>query len=297
MGQTTAAARYRRLGDELRRHRLLAGLSSSELAERTGWSKVKIWRIESGHLEIDTVDVIHFLGECGMMRGQVLDLLAEFHDAERNHEYWLAPYGQYLEDSVCSLIFHEATASSSVSYDPQLIPGLLQTETYARATIERFDSRTGDDLTSGVRARLQRQRVLYRSKPGRFTFFVHEHALRATIGDPSVMQEQLLALMFADGLPHVSVRVVPASAMFGGAFRLFNFARHSPLVYLNGQLAGLFIEDKEYVRQYELLIPRVADAALDERESRLFIAALASEFDRGSLGDLEEEQLQRGRQH
>lgn len=270
---------------------------ASELAERTGWSKVKIWRIETGRLEIDTVDVIHFLGECGIMRGQVMDLLAEFHDAERNHEYWLDPLGQRLEDSVCSLIFHEATASSSVSYDPQLIPGLLQTEAYARATIERFDSRTGDDLACGVRARLQRQRILYRSKPGRYTFFLHEHALRATIGDPAVMQEQLLALMFADGLDHVSVRVVPASAMFGGAFRLLRFTGHRPLVYLGVQVAGLFIEGKEYVRQYELLIPKVADAALDEGESRLFIAARASEFDRGSLGDLEEEQLQRGRQH
>jgi hypothetical protein len=78
------------------------------------------------------------------------------------------------------------------------------------------------------------------------------------------MQEQLLALMFADGLPHVSVRIVPASAMFGGPFRLFTFTKHSPLVYPGAQVAGLFIEDAEYVRQYELLIPEVADAALRE---------------------------------
>jgi uncharacterized protein DUF5753 len=112
------------------------------------------------------------------------------------------------------------------------------------------------------------------------------------IPDLAIMHEQLLALTLMDGLPHVSIRVVPASADFGGAFRLFQFTQHKPLVYLSGQIAGLFLEDPEFVDPYRALLPVIADAALDKGQSREFVAGLADEYDRGSARDrVEEEQL------
>jgi transcriptional regulator with XRE-family HTH domain len=292
MGQTKSAARYRALGDELRKYREDAGLSLKQLAELTGWSASKVWRIEIGWTELSTVDVIYYLGECGYAPVQIMDLLAEFRDAAHRKDYWLTLPGPWLEESVCELIFHEATASASVCYEPQLIPGLLQTESYARAMIGRYDSRTPEGVEVCLRARLERQQILQRPTPAQFTFFVHEHALRAVVDDPAVMQEQLLSLMLLDGAPHISVRVVPGSALFGGAFRLFQFKRFKDLVYLDAYIGGLFVEDREYVDQYRALIPVIADIALDEGQSRLFIADLADRYDRGSARNrVEEEQL------
>jgi transcriptional regulator with XRE-family HTH domain len=291
MGRTTTA-RYRALGDELRKRRESAGLTRAQLSKRTDFSEARIFRIETGQAGTSAVDAVHYLGQCGLYPPQVIDLIAEFSDAENRQDYWLTSSGQWLDEWVCSLILHESTASKSVSYEPHVIPGLLQTESYAREMIRHYDARTDEDLETYVRARRERQRILRRLRPARFTFYIHENALRLPVDGPAVMQEQLLSLMFVDGLPHVSVRVVPTTTTFGGAFRLFEFADHKPLVYLTAHVAGLFVEDRKYVEQFRALIPLLADAALDEGQSRRLIADLADEYDRGSAGDrVEEEQL------
>ncbi|WP_291408397.1 Scr1 family TA system antitoxin-like transcriptional regulator [Actinophytocola sp.] len=102
-------------------------------------------------------------------------------------------------------------------------------------------------------------------------------------------------------MPTVVIRIVPSSAgaagVFGGPFRVLRYAEHQPLVYLDTTVGGLFLEDQEFVATYGELIPTVADLALDEGQSREFIAALANELDRGSdqrhgHDRVEEEQLQ-----
>jgi transcriptional regulator with XRE-family HTH domain len=290
MGRIRAAARYRELGDKLRWRREQAGVSGAEMAEYTGWSVSKISRIELGRLELDSTDVVHYLGGCGIYRGQALDLLAEFRDAERNHDYWLRGHEPGLHDTGRLLIHYERTARESISYEPQVIPGLLQIENYIRALLsERWPE---EDIDFNVRLRMDRQQILHRRNPARFTFFISEQALRLVVGGGAVMQEQMLALTLIDALPHMSVRVVPQLATFGGAFRLFEFTEFAPLVYLDAYLTGLFIEDKKYVGSYRDLIPVIMDAALSEGESRAYVANLASEYDRGSAcAGVEEEQL------
>ena len=117
-----------------------------------------------------------------------------------------------------------------------------------------------------------------RTRPS-FTFFVHEQALRLQVGSTAVMHEQLLHLVLMAGLPNVTLRVLPASAaersMFGGPFRLFEYRDHHPLVYLDGPLSGLFLDDPGYVDDYRQLLPALASVALDEGQSRSFAAELA----------------------
>jgi transcriptional regulator with XRE-family HTH domain len=129
---TFARAGYRELGAELRKRREAAGLTCAELATHTGWSPAKVSRIEIGWHEISVVDLVYFVGMCGVYRAQAMDLIAMCRDAERKLGYWLSPHEQWLEDSLSSLIYHEATARSSVVYQPQLVHGLLQTTDYAR---------------------------------------------------------------------------------------------------------------------------------------------------------------------
>lgn len=239
--------------------------------------------------------MIFYLAFCGVHPpdyGNLFDLRLQ---AELKLGYWVNSHNQCLPDSGRSLIYHETTAAASTSYEPQVIPGLLQTEGYIRAlTAERWPDW---NIDLAVRIRTDRQEIMHRWSPAQFTFFIHEHALRLVVGDPVVMHEQLIALVLLDALPHITIRVLPAStglhSLFGGAFRLLEYTQHPPLVYLDGYAgAGLFLEDQDYVDSYRQLIPTMADVALNGGQSREFFADLANEYDRGSARDrVEEEQL------
>jgi hypothetical protein len=206
-----------------------------------------------------------------------------------------------LEDSLNSLIYHEVTAGRSTIYEPQLVDGLLQTADYARARIAAEHWRSSEDVESCVRIRLERQEILQVRQPAQFTFFLflHEQALRLQVGNAVIMHEQMLNLVLLTLLEHVTVRVVPSLAgersAFGGPFRLFEYAKHKPLVYLDNHVSGLFVEDQDFVEPYQALVPTISEVALDEGQSRQLIATLADEYDRGSERDaghrLEKEQL------
>lgn len=295
MSRANATACYRELGEELRKRRLGAGLTGIELAERAGWERSKISRIESGYVGMNDFDVLHYLGFCGVYLPKARDLIALCDDAQRNLGYWLSPQGDWLEDSLRPLMYHEATADRSTSYQPQLVHGLLQTADYARARVGAELWRSREDVERCVRIRMNRQRILHVRRPASFTFFLHERALRVEVGDAATMHEQLLQIVFMTALSHVTVRVVQSEEFaFGGPFHLLEYNRHAPLVYLDNHSTGLFLEDPDYVQPYRALVPAIADAALDGGQSRELIAALADEYDRGSKRDagdrVEEEQ-------
>jgi transcriptional regulator with XRE-family HTH domain len=301
MGRTNATARYRELGAELKKRREAAGLTGDHISRETGWHRSKVSRVEQGQVEISVVDTIHYLGACKVFASEAKDLLNLCAEAERQAGYWLSPYGEWLEDSLSSLIYHEATAARLVSYEPILIPGLLQTSRYTRARIARTPGWSRETIEAAIRMREERQQVLHRPRPAHFIFYVHEHALRLRVGNQTTMHEQLLKLVLMAALPHVTLRILPAAAeelaSFGGSFRLFEYSEHNPLVYLDHVRTGLFLEEREFVADYRRLLPKISSIALNEAESRLFIADLANALDQGSsrrdvgIYQLEEEQL------
>src|ERR1700754_2803841 len=192
MGRETAAACYRELGAELRKRREAAGVTTAKVADETGWDRTKVSRIETGHYDLSTVDMIFYLGACGIYRGQAMDIVKLCHTAVENQGYWLSPKGEWLEDSISSLIYHEFTAGRTVSYEPFVVPGLLQTRAYAREWITRSASHMSRSIDEAADIRTQRQEILHWRNPSEFVFFVHEHALRTQVGSPAVMHEQLL---------------------------------------------------------------------------------------------------------
>lgn len=280
MSDLIATACYRELGAELRRLREAAGLTGAELAHKIGWTTTRVSRCELGYVHLNEVDLITYLGFCGVFGAYGNEWRAMCREAYPKLGYWMKRHLPGLEDSGRSLIFHEATASASTSYEPQFLPGLVQTESYIRALTQAQQPNT--DVDSVVRTRMERQKLLRRPSPPLFAFFVHENALRLLVGNYAIMHEQVLALLLSAGLPHVTIRVVPAAAqiMFGGSFRLFEYDNHPPLVYLDGLASGLFLEDGEYVDDYRALLPAIANIALSEGQSREWLAALASEYDR-----------------
>jgi transcriptional regulator with XRE-family HTH domain len=288
MGRSNISARHRELGAELRKRRLAAGVTVRHVSEDTGWNRAKVARVESGKYPTNPVEAVLYLGACGVYRAQALDLLQLSREAENGSRYWLSPHGEWLEDTLSALIYHESTAVRSTSYEPFVIPGLLQTAAYARAQISQGPQPPAE-IEALVRVRVERQQLLRRPRPARFIFFLQEQALRLRFGSDAIMHEQLLHLVLMAALDHVTLRVVPASTdertTFGSAFRLLEYRRHDPLVYLDNICSGLFIEDRDYVADYRRLLPELEAASLDEGQSRMFAADLADAFDRGSARD------------
>jgi Domain of unknown function (DUF5753) len=162
------------------------------------------------------------------------------------------------------------------------VPGLLQTGDYARAVISRSANVPPEELEERVAARLARQRLFGRERPARFTFYVHEFVLRLPVGGAAVMFEQLYHLLHMSMRSYLTLRVVPASlgayAAMTGAFRLMEFTEFNPVTYLESETSSLFLETREEIAAYQRILAALADAALDEEESRQLIASLATEL-------------------
>jgi transcriptional regulator with XRE-family HTH domain len=300
MGNRYVSAAHRELGRMLRQVREEAGLTATEVARMLGWPLTTISRIENGRRTTSTTDVIQYLAMCGLRMCE-LDPFVEFtRVAERKQGYYLSD--ERIGGSLQSLIFHESLAEHSIIYEPHLIHGLLQTPDYARARIVAVEPDIAEEtVAGGVRTRMERRQVLYSPHPSRFTFYIHEQALRLRVGTDEVMYEQLLHLVLTAALDNVTVRIVPsAGGSFGDAFRLMEFREFRPIVYLDGlRFGGLILEDPEYVNSYYEIMPVLDDVALDEGQSRKYAADLADEYDRGSQRGvpdlLAQEQLQQWR--
>jgi hypothetical protein len=302
MGNRYASAAYRELGTMLRQVRERAGLTETALARKLGWPLTTVSRMENGWRTSTTTDVIQYVVMCGMKWRGAQPFVEFTRMAERKQGYYVSDQG--IGGSLQSLIFHESSASHSIIYEPQVIHGLLQTPEYARALITAVNSDFTEDWVAGVvRTRMERRRILHLQNPARFTFYIHENALRLRVGTNEVMHEQLLHIVLTAALDNVAVRILPSVAgertAFGGAFHLMEFREHRPTVYLDYLGGGgLILDDSKYVRSYHEIVPMLADIALDEGQSRHLAAALADEYDRGSQRVVEDvlaqEQPQRG---
>ncbi|WP_436494884.1 helix-turn-helix domain-containing protein [Actinokineospora sp. HUAS TT18] len=274
----------RELGDLLRYHREMAGLTMEDLSGRFGRSITLIHRLEKGERRtITETEVVHFLVACGATYQEVNEAVAFWRETVDDRGYRLCKSGHLMSDSLRSLIHHEAKADRVVNYQPEVIPGLLQTEPYIQALFRRSDF-PEDKRQERVTARLNRQKILFRNNPGRFTYFINERALRLEVGNYKVMAEQLLAMLFFADRENISLRVIPAAArhhaLFGAPFMFLDYEQFSPIIYLEHALGGTLAEDRAYIEGYRALLRQVVTVAFNERDSRAFIAKLADEYDR-----------------
>lgn len=297
MGTAYASAAYRELGAMLRRVRENAGLSSTALARKVDWPITKLSRMEHGWRPSSTIDVILYCVCCGLSMTAARPYLELVRRAERKQGFYLSDWR--IGGSLQSLVFHESSANHSIIYEPSLIHGLLQTPDYTRARILTLNPTIEDErLAAAIRTRMERRQVVYMPNPSRFTFYLHEKALQLRVGMDEMMLEQLLHLVLTAALDNVSVRIVPSRAgEFGDGFHLMKFEQHRPIVYLDHlRFGGLILEDSDYVNSYYELVPVLDNVALDEGQSREFVAHAAYTYDRGSRRSvtdlLAQEQLQ-----
>ena len=269
--------RSRQLGAELKRVREGEGCSAHDLARALGWSDSKVARMENGQRGASEVAVATYLAYFRVVGPEMDRLLAMCRDIWAKD--WLQPN---VPDELRTLTTHETTATSIHQYEPLLVPGLLQTEDYARAVFRATGRFPDEGIDLRVRIRLERQDLLRREFGIDLTFFIPEQVLRSTVGSPRVMNDQLLHLALITARPWCTVRVVPASfslGFLGGPFELMEYRNHGPVVYVENQTHSLFLETPDDIRIYRSILLKLRDVSLDEGQSRALLARVANEYD------------------
>ncbi|MEU3559449.1 MULTISPECIES: helix-turn-helix transcriptional regulator [unclassified Kitasatospora] len=273
-----STVRRRRLGEELRRLREQAMISADAAADATGMSLAKLNRIENARTAAKIEDVNKLLDHYGCDDEDFrAGLIAITKDGSKRG-WWLS-YRDVINVSATDLIMLETEASTFKTYEPAFIPGLFQTAEYARLVIGRLrTTKTGtvDDL---VQVRMARQSILTRPNPVEVWAVIHETALRTIANRPDIMGPQLDKLLTLSRLANVNIQVMPAGAAIhpgmSGSFALLGFPQRKDLdvVFVEGMLAGFWIEDPTDVELYRAKFQEITAEALSVDSSLEFITA------------------------
>jgi hypothetical protein len=163
-----------------------------------------------------------------------------------------------------------------------VIPGLLQTDEYARAVLRGFPTIARDEIEERIAARRARQVILSRERPPVFESIITESALRCPVGGPIVMAGQLRWLVERGKRPHISIQVLPTSigahAGMAGPFIIMDFRGVPSIVHLENQTSSLSLEEKPETCSYRMVYEQLNEDALSQEDSVAFIATLANEI-------------------
>lgn len=269
--------RGRRLARELRRLRENQGLTLQDVADRLGWSRATVSRLETGQTRPrDVAELLDLYGVSSPDRDALLTLSRE----ARQMGWWTA----YVDVFSGSYVGLEDESSEIRNWDSQLVHGLLQTEDYARAVITagRFlPSKT--DIDRRIHARRQRQALLDREDAPHLHVILDESAVRRPIGGESVIREQLLSLVTAADRPNVTIQLLPysagAHAGLDGRFTILSFQDPADpdIAYVEGTMGDVYVESAEAITQHRTRFERIVDEALSPAESVRLLAEAAKE--------------------
>jgi transcriptional regulator with XRE-family HTH domain len=288
-------AARRRLGSELRSLRELAGLKLEDAGRHLQRSAATISRLESAKVVPRLVDIAALLElysnessrpVSSEVRERVLRLAAD-----SRKKQWFEPFrdvitGDMLPDSVGRLVEYETDAREIRTFEPEIIPGLLQTRAYAVAVADVFfPQHDGAQRNRFVEFRLARQAMLNRlQEPVRLSAVVGESALRRTFGGVDTLREQVhsLANDIRGERPNVEVRVVPTSATvpaaLGGPFIVMSFdgEHDGDLIYLETRSGGDYLQSITDVERFNFHFESLVEVSLPQGEALEFVETIAA---------------------
>ncbi|MGW7349766.1 helix-turn-helix transcriptional regulator [Streptomyces sp. Z26] len=277
--------RRRRLGQELRRLREQRNMTAEEVADRLLVSQSKISRLENGRRSISQRDVRDLCGVYEVDDHRIVDSLMQMAKESRQQGWWHAfgdiPYSVYIG--------LETDAASLRVYEPQVVPGLLQTPAYAEAVIAgALPEASVEDVEKRVQVRMRRQERIAESRyPLRLWAVLDESALRRAVGGPQTMVGQLEHLLEVSRQPHVTIQVMPfamgAHPGVNGQYAILEFpdTADSTVIYLEGVTSDLYLEKSNDVQSYSVMYEHLRAQALNADQTREFIERVAKEYTRG----------------
>lgn len=280
----------RQLGRHLRDLRNRARLTVRAAAKNLEWSDAKIWRIETGQVSMRSHDVETMCKVYGAP-DELVEGLKGLAKETKGRGWWHA-YGDVIPESFDLYIGLEEAVTRLSWYESELVPGLLQTEDYAR-TLIRADN-TGVDsgeIERRVHVRIARQTLLTRvTDPPTVDIALNEAVLRRPVGGREIMAAQLERLVEVSSLDNLSIRVVPFDTglhhgLMSGPFVLMRFPTNGegrdtepPTVYMDGFTGDLYLDKPNEIERYDGAFTSIWGSALDEAGSRDLLEQAAREL-------------------
>jgi transcriptional regulator with XRE-family HTH domain len=263
------------LGAQLRRLREAKGITLEEAGHKIRASHSKMSRLELGRVGFKDRDVADLLTEYGVHDDKERDMLRAL-ARQANAQGWWHVYSDIMANWFEAYVGLEEAAASVRTYEVQFVPGLLQTEDYARAvTMLGYADSPGNEIERRVSLRMARQRLLEGDDPLNLWAVVDEAALRRPLGGQAVMREQISHLMEVTAMPHVTLQVIPfhsgGHAAAGGPFSILRFAQPDlpDIVYLEQLTSALYLDKREDADHYLAVMERLcleAEPATDTTE-------------------------------
>lgn len=289
-GHVSPSVARRRLAEEMRSAREAAGLRLSDAAARIQRSAPTLSRIETNRSLPRLVDVKALLD---LYEEQVpaavppgaRDRIIQLAEIAREAE-WFSTFRDVLSGDLTAadvqrFVEYESDATKIWSFQPELVPGILQTRRYAEAVTSLFfPDRKPADRARFVEFRLARQHVLNRQQaPLELDVVIGEAVLRRVVGSADVMREQIRAVLdnVRNGQRNVRIRIAPIAlsvpAVFGGPFLVMDLPGDDDpgLVYLEGRAGATYVQSAPEVARYRKLIEDLDEAVLDREGSQALL--------------------------
>jgi transcriptional regulator with XRE-family HTH domain len=283
VSEHSPTVRRRRLALELRRLREAAKLTCEEVADHLECSASKISRVETGRVSVsprDVRDMLELYGVPGAQRESLVQLARD----SRQKGWWHA-YSDTMQPQMATYIGLESAASEIRIYEVSLIPGLLQTEDYARAVIRAgMVNSPAEDIERRVSLLMARQPAVVREDPPKVWAVLDEAALRRRVGGSGLMRLQLEHLLAQAALPNVAVQVIPfgggAHPAMGRPFIILVFPERvdTDVVYLEDLTSALYLEDVAEVDRYNVFFNHLRATALSFDDSAALITSVLKEM-------------------
>lgn len=283
----------RQLGRYLRELRGSAGLTVRAAAKQLERSEPTIWRIESGLVAVRSVETEVMCRLYGATEDMTKALMALARETKAKG--WWQTYGDVVPEWFDLFVGLEAAATRVAEYEHSVVPGLFQSEGYARTIIAADNpGETAAEIARRVELRLGRQAILKRPvEPPLLRVALREAVLRTPVGGNAVMADQLAHLAQVAKRPNISLRVVPASAGYhpgivSGSFTILRFPLNGggvdsepPTIYQEMYTGALYLDKPTEVERFDAAFEAIWQTALDERSSRDLIAETAEDMRHG----------------
>src|SRR5918992_260287 len=279
------SVRQRRLGDALRHLRDSKGLSSEEVGGALGWSASKISRIETARIGVRVSDVRLLLELYGVDEHQRGELLSLAHEAGKKG--WWAGYPG-LDPDYAAFVAFEDEADIVLQYVTEVVPGLMQTEEYARHVIEGtkvYTVNAPQAIDRLVEVRMRRQRLLRPPRSMQFSVVLDESVLLRRVGEGGTMARQLHHLTALAEKPNVNLQVLPLDGnhfpVVGASFTLLEFSSSYdvsfPDIVSIESVTATRLQDTAVTHEYRLAYEKLTTLALDQAKSVELINGIATE--------------------
>jgi transcriptional regulator with XRE-family HTH domain len=276
MASSSPTIAQRRLARALRRLRSRADLTIDQVAGKIDLSPSTISRLETAQASVrrgDVRELLDIYGVTGKQREELLHLAGQ----SRQQPWWQ----EFKDLPNASSADLEAEAALIRQYSALLVPGLLQTEAYAREILRAVRGDEGtENLERHLKLRMNRQGLLAEQESPQYVVVLDETVLSRAVGGREVMHGQVARLIEVSKMPNVTLRLLPvtagAHAGMDGEFTIFSFEKAQDadvvyedpdVVYVDNIGGGAYIEDKDITQRYDRTFGRLLEAALDAADT------------------------------